>query len=122
MSNPAIRDQHLYINGQWCPAGNQDVYSKYNPYTGKVMARVAAGKKADARRAVDAAAAAFPAWSGTPPAARRALFLKAADLLEKRQADIVRVTSEETGETFGWCMFNCIFTAGLFREAAAQAY
>ena len=30
--------------------------------------------------------------------------------------------AEEMGGTFGWGMFNCIFTAGLLREAAAQAY
>ena len=41
----------------------------------------------DARRAVDAAAAAFPAWSEMAPAARRALLNKAADLLEAGRRD-----------------------------------
>ena len=122
MSTAEIKDQQLFIDGQWCPAADQAVYSKTNPYTGAIIGRIAAAKPSDARRAVDAAAAAFPAWSASPPAVRRALFLKAADLLEKSQIDIARITTEETGETFGWGMFNCIFTAGLFREAAAQAY
>jgi acyl-CoA reductase-like NAD-dependent aldehyde dehydrogenase len=122
MNKAAIREHLLFIDGQWCPAADRSSYSKTNPYTGEVVARIAAAKSGDARRAVDAAAAAFPVWSATPPAARRALFLKAADLLEKKQAEISLITATETGETFGWGMFNCLFTAGLFREAAAQAY
>ncbi len=122
MSKAAVREQKLYINGQWCPASDQGVFSKINPYTDEVFAQIAAGKRADAWRAVEAAAEAFPAWSATPPATRRTLFLKAADLLEKKQQDIARLAAEETGETFGWGMFNCFFTIGMFREAAAQAY
>jgi len=50
------------------------------------------------------------------------LFLKAADILERRMPEIAKITAEETGQTFGWGMFNCIFTVGILREAAAQAY
>ncbi|MGC2506509.1 MAG: aldehyde dehydrogenase, partial [Candidatus Acidiferrales bacterium] len=65
---------------------------------------------------------AFPAWSATPPAVRRSLFLKAADVLERRMPEIAKITAEETGQTFGWGMFNCIFAVSILREGAAQAY
>ncbi len=36
----------------------------------------------------DAAAAAFPAWADLPPAEKQVLFLRAADIVEKRAAEI----------------------------------
>jgi acyl-CoA reductase-like NAD-dependent aldehyde dehydrogenase len=118
----AIRDEKQLINGEWTGALDGKIYDKKNPYTGGVASHVAAGKRADARRAIDAAAAAFPAWSATPPAVRRSLFLKAADVLERRMPEIAKITAEETGQTFGWGMFNCIFAVSILREGAAQAY
>jgi acyl-CoA reductase-like NAD-dependent aldehyde dehydrogenase len=117
-----VRMQQMFIGGAWCGAADGRTYAKTNPYNGEVVSRVAAAKRADARRAVEAAAAAFPAWRETPPAVKRRLFLKAADLLESRQMEIANLMSEETGGTFGWGMFNCFFVAGMLREAAAQAY
>jgi len=116
------RDDKQLINGEWTSAADGKFYDKKNPYTGGVASHVPAGKREDARRAIDAAAAAFPAWSATPPAVRRSLFLKAADVLERRMPEIAKITAEETGQTFGWGMFNCIFAVSILREGAAQAY
>jgi acyl-CoA reductase-like NAD-dependent aldehyde dehydrogenase len=112
----------MYINGEWVSALDGEAYDDLNPYTGDVFARVPSGKRADARRAVEAAVAAFPAWSKTLPAERQALFLKAADILEKKRDQIVTILAEETGCTFGFAMFQAGFTPGLLREAAAQAH
>jgi benzaldehyde dehydrogenase (NAD) len=71
---------------------------------------------------VEAASAAFSAWSATPSGIRRSLFLKAADVMDSRQPEIARLITEETGGTFGWGIFNCILGAGILREAAAQTY
>jgi aldehyde dehydrogenase (NAD+) len=112
----------MYINGEWVGALDNEVYDDLNPYTGEVFARVPSGKRADAKRAIDAAGAAFPAWSQTLPAERQALFLKAADILEKKRNEIVTILAEETGCTFGFAMFQTMFTPGLLREAAAQVH
>jgi acyl-CoA reductase-like NAD-dependent aldehyde dehydrogenase len=116
------KEYKMYINGEWVGALDGQLYEDLNPYTGEVFARVPAGKRADARRAIDAAAAAFPGWSHTLPAERQALFLEAADILEKKQEEIVPILAEETGCTFGFAMFQAHFTPGLLREAAAQAH
>ena len=89
----------LFINGEWTDAAAKSTYEKANPFNGKPASTVAAGKREDAKRAIEAAAAAFPAWSNTAPAVRRKLLLKAADVLDSHQADIARTTAEETGET-----------------------
>ncbi len=122
MQAVATREEKLFINGEWTGALDRKTYSKRNPYSGGTASQVPAGKREDARRAIEAAAAAFPAWSATPPAARRALFLKAADVLERRMQEISKIMAAETGQTFGWGMFNGIYTTGILREAASQPY
>src|ERR1700727_2184392 len=61
------------------------------------MARIPAGTRADAARAVDAAAAAFPAWAELPPADKQAMFLRAADIVERRRDEIIELLATETG-------------------------
>jgi aldehyde dehydrogenase (NAD+) len=116
------REYKMYIDGEWRDALDGETYQDFNPYTGDVFARVPSGKRADAARAISAAVSAFPAWSRTLPAERQALFLKAADILEKRQGQIVEILAEETGCTFGFAMFQAMFTPGLLREAAGQVH
>ena len=118
----APKEYKIYINGEWVSALDKEVYDDLNPYTGEVFARVPSGKRADAKRAIEAAAAAFPSWSHGLPAERQAIFLRAADILEKRRDDIVTILAEETGCTFGFAMFQAMFTPGLLREAAAQTH
>jgi vanillin dehydrogenase len=117
-----VRNEQMFVSGEWVAAVSGGSFEKKNPYTGETVSRVAAGKREDARRAIEAAAAAFPAWSATAPAVRRSLLLKAADVLTEHQLEIAKLMAEETGGTFGWGMFNCIFASGMLREAAAQAY
>src|SRR5829696_8187933 len=40
-----------FIGGQWTPASGGATYEDRNPYTGEVLAKVAAGTREDARRA-----------------------------------------------------------------------
>jgi acyl-CoA reductase-like NAD-dependent aldehyde dehydrogenase len=117
-----IRECQHFIGGEWLDATGGDTFDDLDPFTGDVVARVAAGGRDDARRAVDAAAAAFAEWAESPPAARQGIFLKAADLLEARGDDVVSWLGRETGATFGFGMFQLGFVAGLFRQAAALAY
>ena len=115
--------QQLLIGGEWVPASSR-------PRMGRAPARSRAWAPRpspppapeDVQRAADAAQAAFPAWSNTPPGERRALLSRAADLLQERAEQIAAIVTEETGGTFGWGMFNCGLAAGMLREAAAQAY
>ena len=44
----------MYINGKWVDAQGGELFEDLNPYTGEVYARVPAGKRADATRAIEA--------------------------------------------------------------------
>jgi acyl-CoA reductase-like NAD-dependent aldehyde dehydrogenase len=94
-------------------------FERRDPVTGRVVTRAAAASLADVAKVVAAAAAAFPAWSETGPGLRRALLLKAADLLETRAAEFTRTMLEETGSTAPWAGFNVHLGAGILRESAA---
>jgi acyl-CoA reductase-like NAD-dependent aldehyde dehydrogenase len=115
-----VAEYKMYIKGNWVDAHSGKKYDDMNPYTGEVFARVAVGNKEDARKAIEAASAAFSGWSHTPPEKRRELFLKAADVLEKKRNEILAILIEETGCTFAFANFQLSHTPGLLREAAAQ--
>jgi len=112
----------MYIDGKWVDSSSGKTFEDHNPFSGDVYANVPAGTAEDARSAIDAAKAAFPEWAATPPAAKRQIFLKAADVMESRQDELVQAMMEEVGGTIGISMFQMGFVPGLFRMAASAAY
>ena len=122
MSTVELEQQRLFIGGEWTEATGASTFERADPYTGEIVTRAAAATRADVRRAVDAAHAAFRGWADTAPAERRALLTAAADLLAERAPQVATTMTEEVGATFGWGMFNCDLAARMLREAAAQTY
>ncbi len=118
----AVKECRQFVGGEWIDATGGATFDDRDPFTGEVVAQVPAGTREDAVAAIDAAARAFAEWSVTPPAVRQAIFLKAADILESRQEEVVNWLARETGCTFGFGMFQMHFVPGLFRQAAALAY
>jgi len=94
-------------------------FSRINPLTGEVASSAPAMKAGDIAPIAAKAAAAFPAWAGLGPNARRAVLMKAADALESKKDAFVAAMMAETGSTAGWAMFNLGLAAGMVREAAA---
>jgi len=70
----------------------------FEPATGEEIARVPASDAQDVRAAVEAAAAAFPAWSSMPPAERSAHLLALADLIEANLDTLADAESTDTGK------------------------
>jgi acyl-CoA reductase-like NAD-dependent aldehyde dehydrogenase len=117
-----LKQLRHFIGGEWVDAAGGGTFEDRNPYTGEVVATAAAGTRDDARRAVEAAATAFPEWSRSSPAARQKIFLAAADILERRGDEVIDLLARETGAAFGIGMFQLNFVPGLFRQAAGLAY
>jgi acyl-CoA reductase-like NAD-dependent aldehyde dehydrogenase len=116
-----VRTYGQLIGGEWGDAAAGGTFENLDPYTGEVFARNAAGGAADAARAVEAAAAAFPAWSESPPGERQRVFLKAADILERRLDEVVGLLARESGASFGFGMFQTgpCFQATLITDVPA---
>jgi acyl-CoA reductase-like NAD-dependent aldehyde dehydrogenase len=115
-----VREYQQYVGGQWTGSGR--LFDDLDPYRGTVVARVPAGTREDAARAVDAAAAAFPAWADLPPARKQALFLKAADIVERREDEIIALLASETGCAGGFAGFQVLTATRLLRQAANWGY
>jgi len=109
----------LLIAGVERDAADGRTFDCCNPVTGEVVTRSAAATLADAHAAVEAAAAAFPAWSALAPEERRKRLDRAADLLEGRAAEFIALGVAETGAVPGWIGFNVGLAANILREAAA---
>ncbi|HZU43993.1 MAG TPA: CoA-acylating methylmalonate-semialdehyde dehydrogenase [Terriglobales bacterium] len=88
-----------YVNGEWITSSSSDQQDVINPATNEVLARVPLSTKADVGRAVDAAAAAFPAWRETPAEERIQYLFKLKNLLEEHFEDLARSITIENGKT-----------------------
>src|SRR5206468_9236543 len=114
----APKEYRQFVDGKWVAASNGATYADHDPFTGETMATIPASTREDARRAVEAAAGAFPGWWKTPPGARQRLSLKAADIPGRRQMAIVGLLAPETGCTFGLGMSQTLLTANRLRQPA----
>src|SRR6186713_795389 len=89
----------LIINGR--EEDGSSTFEVISPYTDEVCWTAASSTPSDAIRAVEAAAAAFPAWSATKPTVRRDLLLKAADILEQNLEENAEIMRTEMGADVG---------------------
>ena len=99
-----------------------------NPATGEEIARAPVSADMDVDAAVDAAAAAFPAWSETTPGERSLVLLRIADAIEERGEEICRVESLNVGkpieamrEEIPFMVDNMRFFAGAARYQEGRA-
>jgi acyl-CoA reductase-like NAD-dependent aldehyde dehydrogenase len=63
-------------------------------------------------------AAAFPSWAEMPPAEKQALFLRAADITERRAGEIAALLAAETGCAGAFADFQILTSTRLLRQAA----
>ena len=110
----------MLINGESRQASDGATFERRNPLDGAVATIAPAATKADAVAAVEAAAAAFPAWSRTGPGERRALLLKAAQAIEAKAQALTEAMASETGAGAPWAGFNVHLAAGMLQEAAGM--
>jgi betaine-aldehyde dehydrogenase len=92
----------LFINGQWQDSDGGAEMAILNPATGKQIAAVPDGSRADVDRAVQAAKTAFydGRWSRKTPSERSLALFRLADLLEQNGAEIGRIESENAGKPY----------------------
>ncbi|MDR6861474.1 aldehyde dehydrogenase family protein, partial [Variovorax guangxiensis] len=86
------------IGADWREAGDARRLDVTDPATGAAFASVPDGTAADARAAVDAAHAAFPAWRAVPAKQRAQIIKRWNDLVMAHQEDLGRLISREQGK------------------------
>ncbi|WP_328378833.1 gamma-aminobutyraldehyde dehydrogenase [Streptomyces sp. NBC_01020] len=96
-----LRRLRNYINGEFRDAADGRTIDVVNPATGEVYATSPLSGQADVDAAMEAAAAAFPAWRDSTPSERQRVLLKIADAFEERAEDLIAAESENTGKPLG---------------------
>ena len=93
------RTGKILIDGKWSDAASGKTFDTYNPATGEVLARVAAGDHTDIDRAVKAARKAFEGpWSRMTSSERGKLMWKLADLLEQHLEEFATLETLDNGK------------------------
>jgi acyl-CoA reductase-like NAD-dependent aldehyde dehydrogenase len=118
---PAASYQY-YAGGQWRDAEGKAQFEVLQPYDRAVFAQVPAAGRKEAKVAIESAAAAFPAWSQTPPGERARLFYKAAEIVKRRRTQIARILALETGSTISFATFQQDLVAATLEQAAGWVY
>ncbi|QFU94295.1 aldehyde dehydrogenase [Amycolatopsis sp. YIM 10] len=95
--------ERLFVDGSFVDAVSGETFSTTAPRDGSVLAEVASGHGEDVDLAVRAARRAFEdgRWRSQPPAARKRVLLKLAELLRVNSEELARVESMDTGKPIG---------------------
>ena len=96
-SSPSFRPQ-AFINGEWVDAETGARVAVYNPATGETIGHVPDMGAAETRRAIAAAADAFPLWRNTPVATRAHILRRMGQLMLQEQDRLARVMTLEQGK------------------------
>ncbi|MCG8481633.1 MAG: NAD-dependent succinate-semialdehyde dehydrogenase [Spirochaetales bacterium] len=91
-----MEPKRLYIDGEWIETGR--TFTVVNPGTGAPVAEGASAGRDETRRAVESAAAAFPAWRRLTGMQRGDYLLAIADALRRRHEEVARTVTEENGK------------------------
>ncbi len=93
-------DVRNYVAGEWIGTQTGKVVKNINPAdTDEVIGTAPLQDVAVLERAIEAAAAAFPAWRKVPAPRRGAILFEAHRILTSRADDLARVMTREEGKT-----------------------
>lgn len=106
------------INGKDYQSSN--TVDLVSPATGEVVHKYHSAQVDDAKAAVEAASGAFKKWKKTTPAHRRDIFLKAAEVMQKRREELRGYMVTETGCDETWGDFNLDTAMNHIKDVAGR--
>ena len=122
MTTSATREQPFrnYVAGEWV-AGDAAIDNGNPSDLSDIVGRYAVASAAQARSAIDAAKAAFPAWSRSTPQARADLLDKVGSEILARQEELGRLLSREEGKTLPEGIGEAARAGQIFKWFAGEA-
>jgi gamma-glutamyl-gamma-aminobutyraldehyde dehydrogenase len=128
LRSTTISPRGLLIDGKICPSSTGEMMEVISPLDGSLLTTIAAGSAADAERAVAAARRAFDdrRWRGMPPAARKKIMLKWADLMEAETLSLAVMGIRDNGTEISMALRaepgSAIGTIRFYAEAIDKMY
>jgi succinate-semialdehyde dehydrogenase/glutarate-semialdehyde dehydrogenase len=114
-----------YIDGAWTGADSGGTFAVTDPATGAEIARVPDMGVAETRRAIDAAAKAFPVWRKRTAKERSDVLRRFHDLMMADQERLARLMTSEQGKPLAEARGEVAYAASFlswFAEEARRAY
>ena len=87
------------IAGEWIAGSSGSLLTDTNPYDDDLLVEMPRANVADVDAAYRGAKLAQPTWAETHPSERSAVFLRAADILDRRTEELVGWLTREAGTT-----------------------
>jgi len=119
LNDPSLLRDTAYINGSWVSGTTQ--FAVNNPSTLDVLANVANVSLSDTQQAIDAAQAAFPAWSARTGKDRAGLMRKWFDLMIAHADDLATIMTAEQGKPLAEAKGEVIYGASFIEWFAEEA-
>ena len=113
------RIEHIYINGAFVTPHGSEWFDLFNPATEEVIGQVRLGDADDARRAIAAAKAAFPAFSRTTREQRLAMLQRMQAAMAAREDELFEAIVTEYGAPVSRARWMAAYSHQVIGEAAA---
>lgn len=126
----ALKDASLLrdkcpIDGNWVGADNGASFAVTNPATGEEIGRVPNMGAAEARRAIEAASAAWPAWRAKTAKERSAILRRWFNLIIENTDDLATLMTLENGKPLAEAKGEVVYAANFaewYAEEAKRVY
>jgi len=125
LNDPTLLRQQCYIDGTWRDADAGGTLQVTNPATGVVLGTVPNMSTAETRAAIEAAAAAFPAWAARTAKDRATLLRRWHDLMLLNADDLAQLMTAEQGKPLAEAKGEIVYAASFiewFAEEAKRVY
>jgi succinate-semialdehyde dehydrogenase/glutarate-semialdehyde dehydrogenase len=125
LKDPKLFHDQCYIDGAWVDADAKGVIEVNNPATGEIIGTVPRMGGAETRRAIAAAARAFPGWRARTAKERAIVMRKWFDLMMANQEDLAVLMTTEQGKPLAEAKGEVAYAASFlewFGEEAKRVY
>jgi succinate-semialdehyde dehydrogenase/glutarate-semialdehyde dehydrogenase len=121
LKDPTLLRQSNYIDGTWVEADSGATTAVRNPATGETIGTVPAMGTAETRRAIEAAAKAWPAWRRMLAKERRAILRKLSDSMLANADDLGAIMTAEQGKPLAEAKGEVAYAASFIEWFADEA-
>ena len=125
LTDSTLLRSQCYVDGVWLGASSGRSTEVRNPASGALLGTVPQLDAVATRRAIDAAAAAFPAWAARTAGARAAILRRWFELMMANQKDLATLMTAEQGKPLAEAMGEIAYAAAFvewFAEEARRVY
>jgi succinate-semialdehyde dehydrogenase/glutarate-semialdehyde dehydrogenase len=125
LKDPSLFRQACFVGAKWIEADSGRTITVVNPATGQPLGTVPALGQAETRRAIEAAAAAYPAWRAMTAKERAAILRKLFDLMLANADDLAAIMTAEQGKPLAEAKGEVVYSASFlewFAEEGKRVY